>query len=163
MQTWILVANSSRAILYRAEPMKSGLAKIREFEHPESRMKGIELVSDGGHRTRTDIPDSRAGMDEPDPKEAHWLLFARELADALREGRERNEVDSVVLVAPPQFLGMLRGALHHSVSAMVRGDVVKDYTRLTPEALRDRLVEELKLEVPEQKRSHDVFRSAGHP
>ena len=132
--TWIVVANSSRARLFE-HAGGAALALRQEFEHPESRAKGSDLVSDRPGHTATDQGRRTALDPDTDPKRVAQEQFARALAQALEQGRVQNRYGALVLVASAPFLGILRAQLPEGVKAMVRDSVDKDYTALAESEL----------------------------
>jgi protein required for attachment to host cells len=138
MTTWILICNSSRARLYASEPLRSHLEPVEAFAHPESRAKDVELRSDSPGRTRTSLRTySPAGIaPHTEPRVVEMQKFARVLADALDEGWSRDAYRSLIVCAPPAFLGHLRGVLTERVSRAIVREVVKDWTALAPDDLR---------------------------
>ncbi len=143
-RTFVLVANASRARLFEREQGTGVLTLVEEREHPESRAKNADLVSDKPGRT---FPGSthteRAGMEEPTiPKRHEAEVFARELADDLSRRHNEHTIGELVITAPPGFLGMLRGALgthSNKVSDRVMLWLDKDYTQQDPRTIAERL------------------------
>lgn len=138
--SWIVVANSSRARLFEhAGGAGEGLVLLREFEHPESRAKGGDLVSDRPGHTATDQGRRTALDPDTEPKRVAQEQFARELGHALEQGRVQNRYSGVVLVASAPFLGVLRSQLPERVRGHVREAIDKDYTALAERELAARL------------------------
>jgi len=133
--TWVVVANSSRARVYENRGAGSGLAALQAYEHPESRAKGIDLVSDRPGHTASDRGSRTALEPDTDPKRNVQEHFARELAQALEQGRVENRYQDLVLVASSPFLGILRSQLPKQVNARVRELLDKDYTALAEREL----------------------------
>lgn len=70
-------------------------------------------------------------MEPPtDPKRQAQQEFAGDLASELRRAADDGDLDHVVLVAPPQMLGDLRGALDDRVRDKVIGELDKDLAKL---------------------------------
>ncbi len=67
------------------------------------------------------------------------MVFAGELAERLRQGRNANQFGELVLVAAPRFLGVLRDALDSATASRVRGTLDKDYAGLNDRELLKRL------------------------
>jgi protein required for attachment to host cells len=78
---------------------------------------------------------------EPDtePKEVEAEHFAHELAEKLAEGVVRKSCSAIVLVAPPHFLGLLKGLLSGQTSKCLVATVDKDYTASDVRELMARL------------------------
>ncbi len=133
--TWILVANAAAAKLYANEGPKKGLRKIREFDHPASREKASQLVSDRpGHGN-----GHGAYVSGHAPKEVEADNFALELCKALDHGRTSNAYQRLILVSAPAFLGLIKGHLSHHVKQLVSEIFEKDYTKIDERALAGHL------------------------
>jgi protein required for attachment to host cells len=63
--------------------------------------------------------------------------FAREIAAALSEQRERGEFDRLGLIAPPRMLRAIRDHLSEAAKATVHFEIAKDLTKHPNHALRD--------------------------
>lgn len=130
--TWILVANASCARIYLNSGPKKGLVQLKELEHPKSRQKGMDLVSDRagqamvGHGTR---------QTQEDPKQYEARTFAQELARELNHGRATGQYERLILIAPPAFMGLLNEKLNGPTGQMVSDRYEKDYTKATPREL----------------------------
>jgi protein required for attachment to host cells len=74
------------------------------------------------------------------PKEAESQRFAERLADFLEEAIANRRFDDLVLVAPPHFLGVLRGALGAQSTKRLRASVDKDLSMLDAPDVRQRLL-----------------------
>jgi len=140
--TWILVADASRARVLRLNSNESAPKVVDERHHPASRAKASDLVAGDRGRTqprnRNDPRGAAMAYSTP-PKEVEAEAFAREITDHLRLALARNEYDHLVLVAPPEFLGVLRALLDGPVSKSVTTSVAKDYTRERPEDVLRRI------------------------
>ena len=142
--TWVLVANASEARLFQRQKAGQGLELIKEFSHPESRAKGIELASDGpGHFQSSGARGAFA--DTTTPKEYEAERFSMELVKALEAGRVANSYQRLVLVASPHFYGLLNSHMGSQISAMVDIHLSKDYTKLAAKELYDQLSEHVRL------------------
>jgi protein required for attachment to host cells len=56
--------------------------------------------------------------------------FAKSVAGALEEAALKRKYEALILVAPPQALGDLRGALGQHAKALIAGEIAKDLTNL---------------------------------
>ena len=147
MTAWILVSDASRANLYSAELREDDWSLVEAFDHPEGR----EL----SHESEGESPPGRAQQDssrgqggrrtalEPrtTPKEAELHRFAHRLSDYLEKAIAKRSFDYLVLVAPPHFLGTLKGTLGQQATKHVRTTVDKDLSMLGAADLRQRLVD----------------------
>jgi protein required for attachment to host cells len=128
--TWILVANASRARLFENTGINKGLRLVSEFEHPASRMKGVDLVSDRpGHSPRS---GNSQGARQPaiDPKQNEAEHFAKDIANTLEMGRGQNGYERLIVAAAAPFLGVLKKHLSEGVSSLMSDSVNKDLTQV---------------------------------
>jgi protein required for attachment to host cells len=139
--TWILVCDASRARLFAVDG-HGPWTLVDTILHPASQLKGADLAADRPGRSHQRTSEGRSAMEpHTDPREVEAEHFAGELAARLYEGHGKNAYRDVVLVAPPRFLGLLRGAIDEQVAKQVRGSVDKDLTKIAardlPEHLKD--------------------------
>jgi protein required for attachment to host cells len=142
-ETWVLVADASRARLLRADRAARCVHLIREEEHAASRAKAGELMADRqGRSLDSSHTGSRHAM-EPDtaPKRVEKRRFAALLMDELDAAAASGGFDELVLVAEPRMLGELRKVLSDRVAARVGREVAKDLAGLEGPLLEKRLVE----------------------
>jgi len=143
MRTWIVLADAASARLYVSGEHPGDWTLLRELEHPESRMRPSELLSDKPGRVKQST-GSRAALEPPTPrKKVEAERFARELAEALAEGVASGSYERLVLVTPPAFLGILRDKLPPRVAECVSDVIEKDYLHLDQSTLKKRLAKEL--------------------
>lgn len=124
---WVVVAESARARIFAVSDTGGKLREIADLSHPESRLHDRELSSDLPGRSFDSHGQGRHGMEPAtDPKERHAQAFAVEIARHLEQGRNEGGFDSLVLVAPPKFLGLLRSELDKVTRSTVIGELDKN-------------------------------------
>jgi protein required for attachment to host cells len=128
MRTWILVGDSAKARLFAWDKPGEAPALVEELLHPQSQAKGQELY--------TDQPAMESGEL---PKDAEGKRFANDLAKHLEKQLAARKFDQLILVSPPGFLGALRGSFSSQLSERVVASIPKDYTRLRPNDLMERI------------------------
>ena len=145
MTTWILVSDASRAKLFSTELREDPWSQVEEFAHPEGREMSREISpsSPPGRMRQTKAPKGRQTAVEPrtTPKEAEALRFAQHLANFLEDAIAKRELDYLVLVAPPHFLGTLRGTLGSQAVKHLRTTVDKDLSMFELAEIRQRLLD----------------------
>ena len=142
--TWILVAHDAGARLFTSQGRGKGLALIESIEHPEGRERDRDIDSDRpGRSFRRDSGDPRrASMGKSQgPHDRAVARFAKRLADRLEHARVTNELNGLVLVAPPRFLGLLRSSIDVPTSRMIIGSIHKDLATSTEAELAKHLRE----------------------
>jgi protein required for attachment to host cells len=135
--TWILVAESSRAKLYRADNRKSPISEIEALENPAGRLHEGDLVSDRPGSDGGSVGQGRRVLDDKTTaRQQEHISFAKQLAERLNAARTEGEFSRLVLAAPPAFLGLLRDSLGKEVMDMVYAQVDKNLVQQPAEALR---------------------------
>jgi protein required for attachment to host cells len=138
--TWILNGNSSRARLFSAPGVAGPWTLVRMLEHPGSRAKVSELVTDDRGRSRQSLTRARPAMEpEVSPKRMEAIRFAEILARVLEDGLDRREYERLVIIVPPRFLGLLRRRMPKRVAARVGAVLEKDYTALEAREVKEQL------------------------
>jgi protein required for attachment to host cells len=137
--TWILVANASLAKLYANTGPNKGLALVKAMEHPESREKASDLVSDRPGHMQSAGNGHGARQPRTDPKTNEARHFAQELARELNHGRASGQVERLILVAPPAFMGQLNEKLDGPTANLVSDRFEKDYTKSSEKELAGHL------------------------
>jgi protein required for attachment to host cells len=127
-RTWIVVADSAVARIFAAEARNQPWQLVEEISHPESRSKGTELMTDMPAMERGELP-----------KEGEARVFARQLGDRINLAQHQRAFDALVLVAPPEFMGLLRKVLSVAASRCVEETITKDLAQLKQQDLQDRL------------------------
>jgi protein required for attachment to host cells len=133
--TWFLVANASHAKLYASVGNHKSLELIKELEHPESRKRNAELVSDRAGHMQSSGNGLGAHQPQTTPKQREADLFAQELARDLNHGRSTNRFGRLVLIAPSAFMGLLNGKIDKPTAALIVERYEKDYTQTTSKEL----------------------------
>lgn len=144
MNTWVLIANSNKARLFSTERVGEEMVRVREFEHPESREKGSDIVSDRPGHYQSKGTGHGAFVDPTDPKQHEADVFAGELAGILDKGRTNNEYKRLVVAANPHFMGLLNKHMDTHTRDMIISDIKKDLTTFEDRELPDHLKAYLK-------------------
>ena len=140
--TWILVANASHAKLYATHNLGNELIPIVEFTHPESRTKGIDLVSDRvGHYHAMNGSGYGSFVETSDPKSNETARFAAEIASMLDQARTHNAFDRLIWIMPAQFDGVLKSCCNSQVVKKVVHTEHKNCMNLNERELNKRLIE----------------------
>lgn len=138
MNTLILVANSSTARIFAVSDDGCRLTLLQALQHPASRLKTAELVTDRPGRVRTGLSSNNLTAVGPhtSPHEVETEKFARELSELLCHLYTNRAFRHIAIVAPPHFLGVLRRVLGSEVG---RSLIVCDPRDLTHIAEKDLL------------------------
>jgi len=105
IRTWILVADSAEARLFLSYPGQRGWFEMHRFTHPQKDTLPKEMAADD---------------------------FARQLSEYLDVNLSRANYERLVLVAPAEFLGLLRSRLTKQVERRVIETLNEDLTHMEP-------------------------------
>jgi|1185.fasta_scaffold127378_2 protein required for attachment to host cells len=143
--TWIVAADSSRARVLQVAGREQKLRGVQNLVNPEARLQDRDLQSDGeprfnGHggvgKPGTASTGGPASDREAQGAVEHSVrIFAKEVGRYLEQARQQRRYDELVLVAPPKFLGALRGELGKEVEKMVVDELPKDLSWLSEREL----------------------------
>jgi protein required for attachment to host cells len=150
---WILVCDAAKARFFETEGGDSTWRAVDLLLHEESRGKASELVG-GPSGTRSSLGGSvfhNALAPASLPKDVEKDRFAHTLAVALDAALRAARFHKLVLVAPPHFLGLLRGELTRELEKHLLATVDKDLNDLDMHALSARLRDTVRL--PDELRS----------
>ena len=125
--TWVVVAESARARIFASSGTKGKLREVADLSHPESRLHDRDLASDGPGRSFDSHGQGRHSMEPAtDPQDREAQIFATEIAREIDCGHDEASFDSLVLVAPPKFLGRLRSELSKSARNVLVAELDKN-------------------------------------
>ena len=146
--TWIVVADSGSARIFTADSPTGKLVEREDYAHSESRVPERRLVSDRKGQTMNAQGRRHAFSGAEAPQDTESRAFARLLADRLEGARAEGELEHIVLVAAPEFLGKLRSALDGETRKHVDAELALNLTTLRPDQIRARLLDKLEPEEP---------------
>lgn len=136
MSIVVIVADASKARIFKSTGSLQQLKEIEDLIHSESRMNDSELMSDTSR-----ISANRRGSLQPRtfPKDHEEQTFAKQLGKHLKELHSKEPYEDLVLVASPHFLGMLRNELHAPIANLVSKTIDKELIHLDKEQLLEYL------------------------
>lgn len=149
---WLLVCDASRGRIFRVRDDGSPWELVTSFAHDAARSKANELESDrqGRSSPRGNSVHHNALAPTSSLKEREEDRFVPTLVEALEHGLHAHAFHRWVLVAPPHFLGKVKGAAGAGLTKRLLTTVDKDLSELDRDALRERLHSELRIP-PDQR------------
>lgn len=140
LTNWLIVCNSIKADIFDISKNKlNGSPKsrlLKEFEHPEGRMKGVDLVADGPGHYKARGRGRGKFTAQTTPHETELLQFAHQIAKFLEHERVNQHYQSLIVCAGPHFQGVLEKCLSSHVKQMVTKHIIKDYIPLEGNQLK---------------------------
>lgn len=144
---WIVNANAGRAHIFSQETASAPLVKVDELINDKSSKVTAETESDklGQHaasksRHSTGAPTQPSGY-QPNqtPAEHNTEVFAHGVCRFLLQGYQDGRFKQLVLIASPEFLGVLRSTLDRRLIDIVTCEINKDYTHCSLKELSEHL------------------------
>jgi protein required for attachment to host cells len=135
MRIRVLVADQSEAKFYDMRHRPEPLQLVGRMLDPLARLHDRDFKSDRPGRVFDHAPMTpgrrgatprHATAGERRPRKHEAQEFARQIAGELDRGQQQGEFDSVIVIAGPAFLGLLRETLTQSVRSIVVAEVPKD-------------------------------------
>jgi protein required for attachment to host cells len=139
MPTWILVADNSRARIFAAEKAASALEEISTLAFPEGRLHEGDLTTDKGGRSQAPGAGAHGINGDEAHKQENAERFASLICEDLEAARNQGRFSKLYIVAAPALLGQLRKQQSASLRQLVAGELDKNLTTQTPEAIRKHL------------------------
>lgn len=125
--TWIVVANQTETYVFSRDAHSKKLELVETILNPEGRLKNQDVNTDRPGRSFSTVAEFRHAMPTEDyPKVKILERYARQIAQMLDERRHLNAFDHLVLVAEPNFLGVLEAELPTQTANCVRVTIKKE-------------------------------------
>jgi protein required for attachment to host cells len=127
---WVVVCDGAKAlVLENAGDAKFLNLKTRQvFEHEGARTH--EQGTDAPGRAINSVDGRRSAMEQTDWHEQEEQRFLRKLVDHLDAAVNAGQAKSLIIIAPPRALGVLRQAYSQAVRAALNAEVDKDFVKL---------------------------------
>ncbi|AAU93248.1 MULTISPECIES: host attachment protein [Methylococcus] len=136
-KTWVVAAESSRARIFAIDNRLNPLKEIDDLVHAEGRAKEQDLTSDRPGRMLNSSTEGRHDYEKPqDAKQHEAQVFAKRVADRLEQARVNGDCLSLILIAAPEFLGLLRQALSGPTAKLVSKTLDKNLVQKTEQEIR---------------------------
>lgn len=139
-EIYVIVVDSAKARVLHSTGKTSALIEYEILDHPEGRMHTRDLTADlpGRDSNRTGLGKHRLDSSS-DPKQQESIEFAKRIAAYLGEMVSHKQVDQLMIVAAPAFLGILRDLLPSNVVSIVTFELDKNLTHHKPDEIRSHL------------------------
>jgi len=127
---WVVVADGARALVLEnvGDRLYPDLRTKEVYKQPD--LKTSELGTDQPGRSFSSVGSGRSAMEQTDLHDLAERRFLTQLAERLDKAVLAGETKTLILVAPPRALGVLRGAFSKHVREAVREEIEKDYVKM---------------------------------
>jgi protein required for attachment to host cells len=134
MKLCVAVADQSEARFYEIEHPAGPLRLTGQLADPKAHLHDRDFNSDRAGRMSDGGPigdghrgaSSHGTESERRPREHEARLFAQQIAAAIEHAHRDGQIERLILVAGPRFLGVLRDALSPAVRGLVTEEIHKD-------------------------------------
>lgn len=127
---WVVVCDGAKAlILENAGDTKfPNLKTVKVFEQND--LPTHVLGTDAPGRTNASLGNIRSAVEQTDWHDQSERAFLAHLAQHLDAAIGAGKTKSLILVAPPRALGMIRLAYSQTLKGAVRAEVDKDFVKM---------------------------------
>jgi len=128
---WVVVCDGAKAlVLENAGDAKfPNLKTVEVFEQKDEPTRA--LGSDVPGRSISSVGQMRSAMEQTDWHDQAEKTFLTHLAEHLDAAVNAGKPKSLIMVAPPRALGMIRSAYSHNLRGAVRAEFDKDLVKLS--------------------------------
>ena len=127
---WVVVCDGAKAlILENAGDATFPNLKTREV-HEQPDRSTHEIGTDTPGRAFNSVGGGRSAVEQTDFHDQSEQRFLTDLAKRLEAAVTAGEMKSLILIAPPRALGVLRQAASGNLRHAIRVEIDKDYVKL---------------------------------
>jgi protein required for attachment to host cells len=138
---WVVVCDGAKAlVLENVGDSKFPNLKTRDV-YEQKVLATHEMGTDAPGRAHSSVGHSRSSVEQTDWHDQAEQAFLTELAQKLEAAVNSHQVKSLIVVAPPRALGMIRPHYGHALRGAVRAELDKDYVKLPVHEIEKHLTE----------------------
>lgn len=137
----VINSNTNSCRFYSYDKKLEKLTLLKELNHPESKLRNIDLASDRPGHYKGDTTARGAYQPHMEPKEIEVVNFAREIAQELEKQSQTKEYKKFILIAPPHMSGRLSKQFSKQVKELIAQNIQKDLINLSEHKLLEFLQE----------------------
>jgi len=145
--SWIVTANAGVARIFSQVGASGDLEEVHDMANGDVHLLTSESESDQiGQRAASKSKHNVGAPTQPSGYEPHQSpdehrteLFAREVAKFLLRGHQEHRFQQLILIASPEFLGLLRKLIDTALMSSVKLEINKDYTHLNVSELHKQI------------------------
>ena len=136
---WVVVCDGAKALILQnaGDGMHPNL-KTREV-HQQGNSKTEELGTDAPGRSFSSVGQGRSAYQQTDWHEQEEQRFLADLAKRLDAAVKAGETKSIVIVAPPRALGVLRQHYTHGLREALKAEIDKDFVKMPVHEIEKKL------------------------
>jgi protein required for attachment to host cells len=140
---WIVVADRSKARIFTVDDPHGALQEVETLDHPEGRDHARDVNADRQGRAFDSSGQGRHAMGTSvEPMEQDAIRFSKEVSEHLRAACHDGRCNRLLLVAGPDFLGLLRKQLNIPPDVRI-SEIDKNVCRFDAREIRGHLPDRL--------------------
>jgi protein required for attachment to host cells len=127
---WVVVCDGAKALILEnaGDALYPNLQTREVYQQDDA--KTHEQGTDAPGRSINSIDSRRSAMEQTDWHDQAEQRFLADLAKRLDAAVTAGETKSLIVVAPPRALGMLRQAYPNGLRGAVKAEIDKDYVKM---------------------------------
>ncbi len=127
---WVIVCDGAKAlVLENVGDAKFPNLKTRDV-YEQKTLATHEMGTDAPGRSHSSVGHGRSAVEQTDWHDQAETAFLTELAQKLELAVNTHQVKSLIVVAPPRALGVMRQHYGHALKGAVRAELDKDYVKM---------------------------------
>jgi protein required for attachment to host cells len=127
---WVVVCDGSKA-LFLQNAGDSKFPNLQTREVMEQKVPATsEIGSDKPGRSHSSVGPGRSAVNQTDFHTQQEIEFLRSIMAKLDAAAQAGQMKSIIIVAPPRAIGVLRQHYTHALKKTVREEIQKDYVRM---------------------------------
>jgi len=127
---WVVVCDGKKALVFEnvGDTKFLNLRTREVYEQPDEKTR--ELGTDAPGRSINSINGRRSAVEQTDWHDQEEQRFLQRLAGHLDAEVNAGNAKSLIVVAPPRALGVLRQAYSPNLRSALRAEIDKDFVRM---------------------------------
>jgi protein required for attachment to host cells len=127
---WVVVCDGAKALVLEniGDSKFPNLKTVEVFE--QKNLATHDLGSDKPGRSHSSLGHGRSSVEQTDWHDQAERTFLLQLIKRLDAALAAGKTKSIIMVAPPRALGVLRPAYSHALKGAVRAELDKDFVKL---------------------------------
>jgi protein required for attachment to host cells len=127
---WVVVCDGAKALVLEntGDAKFPNLKTVEVFE--QNNLSTRELGTDAPGRSYSSVGHGRSAVEQTNWHDQAEQAFLNQMAKHLDSALTAGKVKSLILVAPPRALGMIRPAYSQALRQAVRVEIDKDLVKL---------------------------------
>ena len=138
---WVVVCDGAKALVLENVGDEKFLNLKTKQVYEQEDPKTAEQGTDAPGRSINSVDARRSAMEQTDWHEQAEQRFLQSLAARLDAAVNAGKARSLIVVAPPRALGVLRQAYSHNLRAALRAEIDKDFVKLPVHEIEKHLSE----------------------